>query len=120
MSHLVTIQTQIRDPIALDLACRRLLLPAPVFGTAQLFLAEATGWQVQLTEWRFPVVCDTDRGQLHYDHFEDRWGNEAHLHTLLQTYAVEKTKLEARRSGHDCVEQTLADGSIRVQIAVPT
>lgn len=119
MSHLVTIQTQIRDPLALDLACRRLQLQAPVFGRAQLFLTEATGWQVQLREWRYPVVCDTERGQLHYDHFEGRWGPAAHLHVLMQSYAVEKTKLEARRAGHGVIEQLLSDGSIRVQIAVP-
>lgn len=118
MSHLVTIQTQIRDPIALDLACRRLQLPAPTFGTAPLFLTEATGWLVQLRDWRYPVVCDTDRGQLHYDHFEGRWGCEGQLHALKQSYAVEKTKLEARRSGQDVVEQMLSDGSIRLQIAV--
>lgn len=118
MSHLVTIQTQIRDPVALDLACRRLQLRPPVFGTAQLFLTQAIGWQVQLRGWRYPAVCDTDRGELHYDHFGGRWGNEAQLHALKQIYAVEKTKLEARRAGHDVVEQALPDGSIRLQLGV--
>ena len=118
MSHLVTIQTQIRDPVALDLACQRLQLATPVHGTAKLFLAEATGWQVQLRDWRYPVVCDTDHGVLHYDHFEGRWGNEVHLHALMQSYAVEKTKREARRSGHDVAEQSLPDGSIRLRIVL--
>ncbi|HET6423254.1 MAG TPA: DUF1257 domain-containing protein [Planctomycetaceae bacterium] len=116
MSHFVTIQTQIRDPVALELACRRLELLAPILGTAQLFLTEARGWQVQLPKWRYPVVCDTDRGQLHYDHFGGRWGDVSELHRLVQSYAVEKTKLEARRAGHAVIEQPLADGSIRVQI----
>ncbi len=118
MSHLVTIQTQIRDPVTLEAACRRLQLPMPLLGTTKLFLTEATGWQVQLRDWRYPVVCDTERGQLHYDHFEGRWGAVSHLHALMQSYAVEKTKLEARLAGHTAIEQTLADGSVRVQIAV--
>jgi hypothetical protein len=37
MSHVVTIQTRLRDPAAIRAACRRLELPAPVHGTAKLF-----------------------------------------------------------------------------------
>ncbi len=33
MSHIVTIQTQVRDPAAIDLACTRLKLPPAEFGT---------------------------------------------------------------------------------------
>jgi hypothetical protein len=40
------------------------------------------------------------------------------LDAFLQAYAVEKAKLEARKQGHSVSEQQLADGSIRVQIAV--
>ena len=63
MSHLVSIKTQVRDPIAIQSACERLKLPAPVYGTARLFTSEATGWQIKLPEWLYPVVCDTDRGE---------------------------------------------------------
>lgn len=58
MSHIVTIQTQVHDPEAIRLACGRLQLPAPVFGTAMLFVQTVTGWQVQLPDWTYPVVCD--------------------------------------------------------------
>jgi hypothetical protein len=34
----------------------------------------------------------------------------------LQSYAVEKTRLEARKRGHSVTEQQLQDGSIRLQI----
>lgn len=54
MSHIVTIQTQVRDPAAIRLACARLELPEPVHGTVRLFQDEATGWQVRLPEWRYP------------------------------------------------------------------
>ena len=32
-------------------------------------------------------------------------------------YAVERTKIEARKKGHAVTETTLQDGSIRLQIA---
>lgn len=116
MSHIVTVQTQVRDPAAIGLACGRLLLPEPVFGTAQLFSTTATGWRVQLPDWHYPVVCDVEQGQIHFDNYGGRWGRQEHLDRFLQTYAVEKSKLEARKQGYFAIEQPLADGSIKVTI----
>ena len=118
MSHIVTIQTQVRDPMAIQSACQRLKLPAPVYGKARLFTTEATGWQVVLPDWLYPVVCETEHGQLKFDNFNGRWGDPLRLDHFLQAYAVERAKLEARKQGHSVSEQLLADGSIRVQIAV--
>ncbi len=116
MSHLVTIQTQIRDPVAIELACERLQLPPPVQGRAQLFASEATGWQVRLPEWRYPLVCQTETGQLHFDNFGGRWGAPSHLDRFLQCYAVERAKLAARQQGLTAHERLLADGSIQVSV----
>ena len=116
MSHIVTVQTKIRDPAAVAAACQRLNLAAPVQGTVQLFSGEATGLIVQLPNWRYPVVIDTATGEVRFDNFEEIWGEQVQLNRLLQSYAVEKAKLEARARGHTVNEQVLSDGSIRVQI----
>ncbi len=118
MSHIVTIQTQVRDPAAIAAACERLKLPQPVQGTFRLFTTEATGLGVELPGWRFPVVCQTDTGELKYDNFSGRWGDPRHLDGWIQSYAVEKAKLEARRKGHTVTEQPLADGSIKLTVQV--
>jgi hypothetical protein len=102
------------------LACRRLGQTEPVFGTVKLFAESATGWQVQLPDWRYPVVCDVDQSKLHFDNFEGRWGNHTHLDHFLQIYAVEKARLEARKLGYCVTEQSLADGSIKVAIQTGT
>ena len=116
MSHIVTIETQVRDPAAIELACARSKLPPAEFGTVMLFSETATGWQVQLPEWHYPVVCDVEHSRLHYDNFGGRWGNQAHLDLFLQAYAVEKAKLEARKQGFSALEQPLSDGSIKVTV----
>jgi hypothetical protein len=118
MSHIVTIQAEVRDPLAVAAACRRLSLAVPTTGTATLYSGEVSGLLVQLPEWNYPVVCQTDRGVLVYDNFEGCWGDQAHLDRFLQAYAVERAKLEARRQGHAVVEQPLADGSIKLTIQV--
>ncbi|MEZ5940655.1 MAG: hypothetical protein R3C18_04635 [Planctomycetaceae bacterium] len=48
MSHIVSIQTEVRDPAAIRSACDRLKLPEPVFGQVKLFSNSATGSAVQL------------------------------------------------------------------------
>lgn len=116
MSHIVQIQTEIRDPVAIRAACDRLHLPEPVFGEVKLFSSSATGWAVQLPEWRYPVVCDVNIAKLAFDNFEGRWGARQQLDRFIQNYAVSKTLIEARKKGHSVLEQPLEDGSIKLTI----
>lgn len=116
MSHLVTIATKVRDPATIAAACRRLDLPEPVHGTAQLFQGAATGWLLQLPGWTFPAVVDIENGSIAFDVFEGAWGDLGHLDRFLQAYAVERAIREARSKGLQYSEQSLADGSIKLEI----
>ena len=116
MSHLVTIKTRLHDTAAITAACQRLNLAAPVQGTAKLFSGEATGLLVHLPDWLYPAVFDTASGEVQFDNYEGRWGDQQHLDRFLQLYAVEKAKIEARKKGYQVSEQALQDGSIKVQI----
>jgi hypothetical protein len=118
MSHIVTIQTEIRDPVAISSACYRLQLPDPVFGKTKLFSSSATGWTVKLPDWRYPVVADVNTGTLAYDNYNGRWGEQKQLDRFMQGYAVEKATSEARRKGHSVMEQSLSDGSIKLTVSV--
>jgi len=116
MSHIVQIQTEVRDPVAVTAACSRLHLPQPVQGTFQLFGNPVTGLGVQLPEWHYPVVCDLPSGHVRFDNYGGRWGDQIHLDRLLQGYAVEKARIESRKRGHTVTEHALADGSIKLTI----
>ena len=118
MSHIVTIRTQFRDFVALAAACSRLGLAAPASGTARLYSSQATGLIVRLPGWIYPAVVDLTTGGIAYDNFEGAWGDQRELDKLLQAYAVEKAKLEARKAGHSVSEQALADGSIKLTVSV--
>ena len=118
MSHIVSIKTEVRDAAAVRAACTRLQLAPPVPGKYQLFAGEATGLGVQLPDWRYPVVCQLETGQLCYDNYSGHWGSQQQLGKFLQMYAVERAKLEARRKGNTVTEQQLLDGSIKVTIQV--
>jgi hypothetical protein len=118
LSHIVTVKTEVRDHAAVSAACRRLELAPPLVGTAQLFSGQATGLIVRLPDWTYPIVIDTNTGEVRFDNYEGAWGNQAQLDRLLQMYAVERARIEARKRGHQVSEQTLADGSIKLTIRV--
>lgn len=118
MSHIVTLKTEVRDAAAVRAACQRLRLPQPVQGKTRLFSGEVEGLAVQLPDWVYPVVCDTTSGQLKFDNFNGRWGDQRHLDGFLQAYAVCRATAEARRRGHSVSETSQADGSIRLVIQV--
>ncbi len=118
MSHIVEIKTEVRDATAIGSACQRLRLPQPVQGTHRLFSGDVSGLGVQFPDWRYPAVCQIDTGEIQYDNYGGRWGEQYHLDRFLQAYAVEKTKMEARRKGHAITEQSLADGSVKLTVNV--
>lgn len=118
MSHIVQIQTEVRDAEAVRAACKRLGLEEPVQGTARLYEGEVSGLLVRLPEWAYPAVVDTATGQVRFDNYEGAWGDRKHLDAFLQAYAIEKAKLEARKRGRSVFEQPLPDGSVKLTISV--
>lgn len=87
-------------------------------GQHRLFTTTATGLGIKLAGWTYPVVCDLTTGQVAFDNYQGRWGEQSKLDALLQLYAVEKAKIEARKKGYTATEQKLADGSIKLTIQV--
>ena len=73
---------------------------------------------MQLLDWRYPLVCELDTGQLRYDNYNGRWGEQQHLDSFRQSYAIEKSKIEARRKGHSISESQLSNGSVKLTINV--
>lgn len=118
MSHIVTIKTEVRDVAAVRAACKRLGLAEPVHGEAKLFSGLAEGLIVRLPDWQYPVVCNTTSGEVQYDNFGGRWGDQTHLDHFLQAYAVEKCRIEARTRGHSVTEHALSNGSIKLTVQI--
>jgi len=116
MSHIVTIQVEVKDFDAIKSACHRLGLKEPVHGRATVFETEIEGMLIELPDWIYPVVCLTETGELKYDNYNEKWGDQKHLDRFVQTYCIEKATLEARRKGYSVTEQTLSDGSVKLTV----
>lgn len=118
MSHIVTIMTEVRDAAAVHAACRRLGLAEPVQGKTEVYSSDVSGLAFRLPDWEYPVVADLSTGQVKFDNYDGLWGEQKELDKFLQSYAVEKAKIEARKEGHTATEQHLSDGSIKLVIQV--
>ena len=116
MSHVVQIQTEVRSEPAVQAACKRLHLPPARRGTFELYDSTETGLGIELPKWRYPVVANTETGELRFDNFGEKWGVQEYLDQFLQRYAVEAATIAARKQGHSVVESQLADGSVKLTV----
>ena len=73
---------------------------------------------VKLPDWVYPCVCDTATGQVRFDNYGGDWGDRKHLDRFVQTYAICKATIEARKRGHNVREMSLPDGSVKLTISV--
>ena len=87
-------------------------------GVARLFSTDVTGLLVQLPNWKYPIVCQVETGEVKFDNYGGKWGAQEELEKFIQSYAVEMTKIEARKKGHTVSEQQLQDGSVKLTIQV--
>ena len=118
MSHVVQVQTQVKDAAKVRAGCKRLQLDEPVQGDTKLFSQTVTGLAVRLREWRYPVVFNLATGEYQFDNYGGHWGKQERLDEFLQAYAIEVTKIEARRKGYSVIEQPLVDGSVKLTLQV--
>lgn len=118
MSHIVQIKTEVKDENAIFAACRRLGLQTPTKGTFNVYTVKRDGIGIQLPNWSYPVVCNVDTGAVDFDNYNGHWGKQEELDKFLQAYAVEKAIYEAQKGGYSVYEETLSDGSIKLNITV--
>ena len=122
MSHFATIQTQIKDIVALKAACNEL-------GVSVLENTEARGYSVNHQHGDYVIRLkgpydiavnlqpDKTYGfttDWYAGHVEKEVGKD--FGKLIQLYGVYKATAEARRKGHVVQRRAMTDGSIKLCI----
>jgi len=116
MSHVATIALEFRDPTALSEAAAVCGLDLRQEMVTFYDGTRVAGTALRLPGWRYPVVVDAE-GRLHYDHYEGRWGDLAHLHRFRQVYAEAATARFARARGYLITRTAQADGTVRLALS---
>jgi len=107
VSHTAQIAADYSHPDALAAAVSKLGGKIIGQGRHKLFSSEHDGIGIQLNNWAFPVVVQTD-GTLAYDDYQGRWGKTSDLDKLHEEYSWALTEIAAQRLGWQ-TERT-ADG----------
>jgi hypothetical protein len=148
VSHIVTIQAELRDLAAIKAACKRLgwefVANKETFEWYGRYVGDYPVFQQQLLDLGIEV---TDYGKCTHaikvpgaryeiglvakgNKFVPLWDtwrpgglqdvtNETGMNGFLAAYAVEKTKLEARRKGYQVKEHKADNGNVELEITVP-
>lgn len=99
MSHTVkTKSVAVKNPALLEKAVQALAaqginisLPNGLNNqSVKLYQGNYNGIAVKLDGWNYPVVIDTNKGELAYDNFNGSWGKQEQLDTLLQEYVKQE------------------------------
>lgn len=116
MSHLTTINVELKDKQAAIAACNR--LGWTVKENTQTKYADGnarTGTAIYIPEWAYPVTI-TDDGKVFGDNYNGHWGNPAKLNQLKQAYGAELVKAISRRQGKSVYESQNQDGSLTLTV----
>lgn len=118
MSHVTTVQTEIKDKTALMMACKQLGLQ---FRTGKHTVKSYSGsvecnFSFNLPGWRYPVAM-LDDGTLKFDTFNGHWGDSKELDKLKQTYGVEVATKKAKSMGYLVQKKVKQDGTIQLTLS---
>jgi hypothetical protein len=133
LSHLTTVLTTIRDPKALESACKALGVELHIGGVARFYSGHSgpCNYVIKLpgrydlgftkqADGTYAFVCDEEL--IGGKHGTDGFGRRDEGRKILgedcsrlkQEYAFAIPQVEARRKGRTILRQTLPNGSIRV------
>jgi len=118
MSHVTTVQTEIKDKTALMAVCKQLGLDLKTGKhTVTLFSGKVDcEFSIQLPGWKYRCAVLAD-GSVKFDVYGGQWGNLGELNKLKQAYAVEVATKKARSMGYLVQKKTKQDGTIQLVLS---
>jgi hypothetical protein len=116
VSHTTTIELEIKSLSALATACRETSTPFEEMTSVRLFDGTLVEDCFAFTPlgWKYPVAAKD--GQLKYDNYEGKWGEDSELNRVKQRYAVNVQKEAARSRGYRVHEERLAGGKVKLVV----
>lgn len=116
MSHIIQVETVVKDREMFAKAARALGYTVVGEGVYQMYSGTVRGLAIQIPNWRYALVVDAE-GSISYDNYGGRWGETKDLHELTQTYAQNEVERQMRIDGLDMLDTyTEDDGTIVLEI----
>lgn len=112
MSHLVTINIELKNKQAIIAACNH--LKWRIEENAKIKYHDgsvAEGMAVYIQGWSYPIVIAAD-GTVKGDNYGGSWGDPALLNKLKQAYGVEVARSLMKKHSAPIIETQNQDGSV--------
>ena len=118
MSHVTTVQTEIKDRTALMMASKQLKIQFRTGKhTVQLYSGNVEcDFSFQLPGWRYAVAAMAD-GSLKLDSYGGHWGDQKELDKLKQAYGVEVATKKAKSMGYLIQKKVKQDGTVQLTLS---
>ena len=92
MSHIVTVETMLKNTASISKACARLKWKCVEKGVGVFYNGNSvSGCVVNPTNWKYPIVIK-ESGEILSDTYNGNWGKDSDLNRLKQYYALEEAQ----------------------------
>ena len=119
MSHIATVDVQIKDLKCLKKVCEKMNVPVKIAPDGQTLTESMYGSQrasghasFKPKTFTYPVVVNKDEGTARYDQYPS--GRIEELHKVQQEYAAELSATELSNRGYTVQRKQKQDGSIEL------
>ena len=119
MSQVTKVTVSITSETAVAEACKTLKLETPQRGTTQFYDGtKHEGLIVKLQGWNYPIVVDTEKGEIYLDDFKGHWGEKAHYNKFIQRCRVEEFKEKAKKDNYYTIKEDEVGDSIKLTVDI--
>lgn len=121
MSHVATVTTAIKNLSILIKTCQALGIEfTQGQQSVDLYERAVTGdFSCKLPGWHYPIVVNSQTGEISFDNYKGSWGDEKELHKLIQEYSLSVAEEECSEfvlQGFTIERQKQENGDIQLVI----
>ena len=116
MSHVTTVDFEIKDEDEFKKTCRELGYEVTENAEVKLYQGDALYKDViavRIPDWNYPLAVKD--GKIYYDNYGGNWGDTKQLSVLKQQYTKNLMMKTAKRKGYR-VEERKVDGKIKLRL----
>lgn len=116
MSHIVTIETEMKNFDTIKEVCKILGLKYEQSKDIKVYNTIKSGIGIYLKGWKYPIVVN-ELGKVDYDNYSGSWGDIEEYNKFINEYSLEETLKRIKKKNLKYTIQRLND-EIKIEVMV--
>lgn len=117
MSHIVTIQTELKNKESIQEVCKALNVQYLGQKTTKYYNTTKSGIAVQFRNWKYPVTIQ-ENGSVYFDNYQGSWGNKKDLDAFINEYSLVETVGKLKKKNLRYEVQRLKNNEIKIEVMI--